>query len=227
MTTQGSGTDHGFNNPATQEQRARILREQERNINTRSAMTSVIDPILAGRFAPQAKADFTVGRDPVVNYPRLPASSPWQQEQPGLEPPFPEDINFVEAVGTPVEQERAYLQSTAVSVEHSAEAPTASPPQWQSDDADPLPPLLSGSATAASPASVTSRRGEADALGSGPVLHSGDRQLAANHLPPPIAADGSPPFSNSGPPSIAEPSREGRTPREERSKAGTITRRFG
>ena len=76
--TQAPTSRAGFDNPATQEQRARLLREQERTINTRSALTEVLTPSDGGRFA--KRGDFTVGKDEVVHYPQLPSNSPWQQE---------------------------------------------------------------------------------------------------------------------------------------------------
>ena len=169
MTQQGNATNPGFDNPATQEQRARILREQERNINTRSAMTSVIDPSLAGRFAKEARHDFTVGKDEIVNYPRLPQGGPWGSgPQVGLEPPFDGDINFVEACGTQAEIERS-IAEVAVGPTPSDSLAGLSP--LPADDAD-LP--IAGSATAASlsaaaqvPASYARQSGGADpALGS-------------------------------------------------------------
>jgi hypothetical protein len=106
MTQQGNATNLGFDNPTSQEERSRILRE-ERQTNTRAAMTSLLEPALAGRFAATAKADFTIGRDPVVNYPTLPANSPWQQLQPGVEEPTGYEIDFVPAVGEQFEIDRA------------------------------------------------------------------------------------------------------------------------
>ena len=186
--TQGSGTDHGFDNPTSQSERARLFREQERTINTRSAMTSVLDPSLAGRFAKEAKADFTVGNSPSVEYPRLPEGGPWGSgPQVGDEPPFPEDISYVPPCGEPHEAARA--AEIAASVEHSAEAPAAaSPQQRQSADADPLPPLLSGSA---------------------PTGSSEGQNLAGQSpptsAPPDVAVATARPFSNSVHPSPPSP----------------------
>jgi hypothetical protein len=157
MTTQGSGTDHGFNNPTTQEQRARILREADR-ANTLAAQQAMLEPSLGGRFAKEARHDFTVGRDARVEYPRLPPSSPWAQQQPGLEPPFPEDINFVEACGTQAEIERsiAAVAEPVGPTPADSHAEVLSPP---SAIAGPSPLLADQQpAPLTAPASVTSGR---------------------------------------------------------------------
>jgi hypothetical protein len=90
---------------ASQEERARIIRE-ERTLNTRSALQQVLDPILAGRFAKEAKADFTVGRDEAVHYPRLP-SGPWSGPQPPPEEPLGFSVEEMPVMGEPFEVERA------------------------------------------------------------------------------------------------------------------------
>lgn len=223
-------TDHGFDNQTTQADRARILREADRAINTRAAISAVLDPSLGGRFAKEAKADFTVGRDPVVSYPRLPANGPWGAgPQVGEEPPFPEDISYVPPCGEPHEAEaatRLLLSVEAAEVFSSlgTEAGSQLPPPATA--ADPLPPLLSGSATSAPTISALAP----GVVGADPPLagqsssDSSDQPLAASHLPP---ADGSSPFFNSAPPSIADhaPNEGGVTSRV--SKAGSLHRRFG
>jgi hypothetical protein len=92
---------------ASQEERAKLLRE-ERQINTRSAMQEVIDPRMAGRFATQSKPDFTIGKDEVVHYPRLPGNSPWQQEQPPPEEPLGFSVEEMPPMGEPHEIAHAY-----------------------------------------------------------------------------------------------------------------------
>jgi hypothetical protein len=84
--------------PLSREEKLRIL-EDERRANTRAAMQAVLDPTLAGRFAKEVKADFTVGRDEAVHYPRLP-SGPWGSgPQVGLEPPLGFSVNDLEPTG--------------------------------------------------------------------------------------------------------------------------------
>jgi hypothetical protein len=70
MTTQAPTSRASFDNPATAEERARIIREQ-RTVNTRSAMTSVLEPSAGGRFA-KALGEYTVGALPRSNIPRFP-----------------------------------------------------------------------------------------------------------------------------------------------------------
>ena len=70
-------------------------------------MTSLLDPSLAGRFAQQAKPDFTVGRDPRVDYPRI-AGGPWGSgPQPGLEPALGFSVNDLEPTGELHELQRS------------------------------------------------------------------------------------------------------------------------
>ena len=96
-----------YSQEASREEKARILREQDRAINTLAAHQAMLDPSLGGRFAKTVAADFTVGRDPTVEYPRLPSGSPWSQTQPPPEEPFNVDIQYVEPCGTPAEIERS------------------------------------------------------------------------------------------------------------------------
>ena len=104
-----------YSQEASREEKARILREADRAINTRAAITSLLDPTLSGRFAKTVAADFTVGRDPAVNYPRLPGG-PWGGgPQVPEEPPLGIDVSYVEPCGEPFEAERAYLLSAATS----------------------------------------------------------------------------------------------------------------
>jgi hypothetical protein len=133
--TQAPTSRTSFDNPTTQEQRARIL-EDERRTNTRAAMQAMLDPSLGGRFAKEVKADFTVGNSPRVEYPRLP-SGPWGNgPQVPDEPALGFSVNDLEPTGETFE------------VEHSVEtAPAASPP-GQRTDADPSP-QIPGSDTSA------------------------------------------------------------------------------
>lgn len=206
----------GFDNPTSQEERAKLLREQ-RTINTRSALQQVLDPSLAGRFAATAKADFTVGRDEVVNYPRI-AGGPWGAgPQVPNEEPFPIDISYVEPCGTEEEISRS-LSALADAVgppPADSDAEVLSPPSAPADLASPL----LGSATASSPPAIASPPASGAVTtptsfgSSGPSPSSEDRQLAQ-------------------PSALAEPSREGRTGRDELvQKAGAFSRpsfrRFG
>jgi hypothetical protein len=108
-------TDRPFDNPTSQSERAAILKvEADRAINSLRAQTEVLTPSGGGRFA-RALGQYTIGSEEVPNYPG--ASAPWSGPQVGLEPPFPEDINYVEVCGTPAEVERAAAIAAA------AEAP--------------------------------------------------------------------------------------------------------
>jgi hypothetical protein len=59
-------TDLAFSQSVSAEEKAAIL-QNEKRLNTRAAMHAVLDPSLSGRFAKEAKADFTVGRDEAVH----------------------------------------------------------------------------------------------------------------------------------------------------------------
>jgi hypothetical protein len=109
--TQAPTSNTPFSQSASPEEKAAIL-QNEKRLNTRAAMQAVLDPSLAGRFAKEAKADFTVGRDPTVEYPKLPEGSPWRQQQPPNEEPFGIDIQYVEPCGTDAEVERGSVAST-------------------------------------------------------------------------------------------------------------------
>jgi hypothetical protein len=95
-------TDIPFSNP-TRDEKLRVL-EELRRTNTRSAYTGVTSPVAGGRFA-KVLGECTVGSQQVPNYPA--ANSPWSGPQVGLEPPFPEDIQYVEPCGTPEEIAKA------------------------------------------------------------------------------------------------------------------------
>jgi hypothetical protein len=171
--TQGSGTDHGFDNPTTQSERARLLRE-ERSLNTRSALQQVLDPSLSGRFAKEARHDFTVGRDEVVSYPRLPETSPWRQQQPPPEEPFGVDIGYVEPCGTDAEIARAAEIAAAGGRYSSLPSPSGSvaddPPALPGSSApgpSPLPEVTSPLSSDDSATDPTSSLGVADPPSSG------------------------------------------------------------
>jgi hypothetical protein len=144
-----------------------------------------------GRFA-KALGEYTVGSAPTVEYPKLPDGSPWRQQQPPNEEPFGIDIQYVEPCGTDAEIERAAAIADSAATDNllggSCADAEVSPP---SAKADPLPPLLTGSATSApltsSVASVAVGRevGGADpSLGSSGPSFAGDQQLAAGPSPP-------------------------------------------
>jgi hypothetical protein len=184
--SQAPGAKVPFNNPTSQAERAATLRE----------MHSVVSPEAGGRFA-QRMIEHINTRGPTLEYPRLPAGSPWSSDPVGLEPPFPEDISYVPPCGEPHEAEAAARLLSVEPVGLLSPLPGA--------DADPLPPRLP--------------LGSANLAGSSPPTSAPQ--------PPDVVAETARPFSNSAQPSIADASREGRTRREERSKAGRLTRRFG
>jgi hypothetical protein len=105
MTTQGSGTDLPFSQSASPEEKARILLEQDRGA-TRASYNNVVAPAAGGRFARELP-ERTVGEAPFVDYPRLPAGSPWSQLQPPPEEPTGYEIDLVPAVGEQFEIDRA------------------------------------------------------------------------------------------------------------------------
>jgi hypothetical protein len=92
------------NNPASQQARATLIKDEGRAINTRRAMTELIDPSQGGRWA---KPDRVTGAEPFVDYPRLPAGSPWAQTQPPPEEPLGIDLSYVEPCGTEEEIRRS------------------------------------------------------------------------------------------------------------------------
>jgi hypothetical protein len=231
--TQAPTSNTPYSQEASREEKAAILREADRAINTRVAYGKVIDPEAGGRFAKEAKADFTVGRDEVVSYPRLPAGGPWGGgPQVPEEPPFSVDISYVEPCGEPFEAERAAAILEA-SAEHSAA--TVSPPVRQSDEAgfshlfppamaDLASPLLGSANSAPLTSSVASvavgcEVGGADpssSLGSGPRASSEGQQLAAPSVDAAVA-------SVAADANRAEHVRGGAA----LSSRGSMTRRFG
>jgi hypothetical protein len=135
--TQAPTSNTPYSTEASREEKAAII-QNEKRLNTRAAMQAVLDPTLAGRFAKSAKADFTVGRDEAVHYPRI-AGGPW-----GSGPQVPDEpaLGYSVEEMEVVEAERA-AAIAEVAAEDSAEAGTSSP----ATTAD-LPPLL-GSANSA------------------------------------------------------------------------------
>jgi hypothetical protein len=226
MTTQAPTSRTSFDNPASAEEKAAIL-QNEKRLNTRAAMQAVLDPSLSGRFAKEAKADFTVGRDEVVNYPRLPAGGPWGSgPQVGLEPPLGFSVNDLEPTGELHELQRSAATDNLLggSCEDAAfllgqQLAGVSPPL--ADDADLASPLLRSAPgpspvpEVTSPLSSDSRATDPTLGSSGPSSFTPDQHLAA---PPPDAA--------SAP-------REGANRAEHRrggaalSSRGSMTRRFG
>jgi hypothetical protein len=205
---------------ASREDKLRIAREADRAIaNTRSALTEVLTPAPSGRFAPQSKPDFTVGRDERVDYPRIP-SGPWGSgPQVPDEPALGFSVDDLEPCGEPFEQERAYLQSAATSLSSgdgelagsqlpppavaASLSSTAGPAEGPSPAPEESSPLSSDDS--ATDPTLSSR-------GSGSII-TPNRQLAA-----PLVD--------------AEASRKRDTPREELRRGGAvpstgITRRFG
>jgi hypothetical protein len=219
--------------PPTREDKLRIL-EESRRANTRSAYTGVASPVAGGRFA-KALGEYTVGATPTVEYPPLPDGSPWRQQQPPPEEPLGFSVEDMPVMGEPFEAERAYLISAATSLSSGDGDAEVTPP---SAKADPVPPLLPGSAASAPLTEPPAVGGADPSLGSTGPSFARDQQLAAGSSPstptspPPLdvaaarPVAGSPPFSNSAQPSIAQPFGEGRTRRKELSKAGSF-RRFG
>jgi hypothetical protein len=97
MTTQGSATKQPFNNPTSQAERARVIRD-EKWLNTRKALQEVLDPSLGGRFA-RARVEEQISP---TSYPRLPDNSPWHHDSVPDEEPFGIDIQSVAPCGEPV-----------------------------------------------------------------------------------------------------------------------------
>jgi hypothetical protein len=158
----------GFTNDASAEERAEMLKSEreQRQLNTRVAMSSLLDPEFAGgRFA---RPSMTVGDSPAPQYPA--AQSPWAGPQVPEEPPFPVDISYVEVCGEPFEAERAtHLLSVADELAVPLlTAMAGSPPPARQHEVDPLASPGSAeatpsSATASSPDVVT------DAVASPPL----------------------------------------------------------
>lgn len=107
-----------FHNPATQDEKAAQLgneaklRPGDHEPTTLHQLAQLGDTSLGGRFA----ADGVVsGTKPFVDYPAA-ATGPYGGPQPGIEPPFPTDISFVEPVGTFAEVQRSleeFVEETA------------------------------------------------------------------------------------------------------------------
>jgi hypothetical protein len=136
-----------FNNPSSHAERVallkaeaeRILQQQNRNINTRSALTEVISPSAGGRFARAAveQTNNASRSDPSQLYPQMPEGNPWRSDPVGLEPPFPGDISYVEPCGTLEEIER----SLSALAEPVAVSPAAAADPSVIADQEPTGPL--------------------------------------------------------------------------------------
>jgi hypothetical protein len=158
MTEQGGGTIP-YQQSTSQAQKvailkaeaARMLQQQNRAVNTRSAYHSVTDPSPGGRFA-KALGEFTVGSTPTVDYPHIP-SGPWSSSQPRPpdEEPLGFSVNDMIPVGELHEQLTEQVSAVAPPIGSSSPSPTGR-------GADPSP--LGGQPTAAPlPASPTPRDG--------------------------------------------------------------------
>jgi hypothetical protein len=137
----------------TREEKLRIIMEADRAVNTLAAHQALLEPGLAGRFAKESRHDFTVGKTPTVEYPRLPSNSPWQQEQPPPEEPTGYEINAMDPVGSPEEIERSaqlLFDSVADSPATDAEASPTSALVGPS----PLPDRPTATPPSATPASM-------------------------------------------------------------------------
>ena len=99
----------GSNNAVT-------LRAGDREPTTLHAMAN-LDTSLDGRFG---KADRVSGDAPTVDYPRLPASSPWACDPIGLEPPLGIEVDALEPTGTPAEVAASFVGAEASAVSPSA-----------------------------------------------------------------------------------------------------------
>ena len=198
----------------SREDKLRVLEElRQDRPGTRAAYNNIVSPEPQGRWA---KPDRVTGREPFVDVPRLPASSPWAQQQPPDEMPTGYEINAMEPMGTDAEIERAYLLSTN-SVGPTPSDSLAGLSPHLADDAD-LPPLLrSATATSLPPeaispiapdARVVTSPTSSTSLGSDPSASSfaEDQDLVA-------------------PPVDAETSRDGETPRAEHRRGGAALSR--
>jgi hypothetical protein len=203
MTSRVTNSPHS---PPSQAERAKLIQE-ERLVNTRQALHLVIEPAAGGRFATALREQINP-----VQYPRQPSSSPWSQEGAGLEPPFPEDINFVEACGTLAEQERAAnLLAAAASLGGSDDAggPVRQP--------DPPVGLLDDQQLAA----------DQSLIGSPPFSNSGAGSLSSDLAtadPPSVATFSTVDVaSKAAGPHPSQPS----APASATAKGTSFTRRFG
>jgi hypothetical protein len=102
--TQAPTSKQAFSNPTTQSERAAILKEADRAINTLRAQTNITDPVAGGRWS-RIKGEYTVGSEQVPNYPG--ASAPWSGPQVPDEPPLGYSVEDMEVVGSTEEVERA------------------------------------------------------------------------------------------------------------------------
>jgi hypothetical protein len=95
-------TDLAFSQSASPEEKAAIL-QNEKRLNTRVAMSSLLDPPAGGRFAKPSPPV-----DPAKLYAPLPPSSPWGSgPQVGLEPPLGFSVNDLEPTGELHELQRS------------------------------------------------------------------------------------------------------------------------
>jgi hypothetical protein len=93
-----------FNSPASQAERASILKEQARSLqeertkNTRVAYNQVVDPSAGGRFAKPSQSP-----DPAKLYPAQPPHSPWHHDPVPDEEPLGFSVEDMLPVGEPHE----------------------------------------------------------------------------------------------------------------------------
>ena len=175
-----------FDNPASQEERAEVLKAD--TANTRVAYGDVVDPLPQGRWKKPSPP-----QDPTTLYPRI-ASGPWGSgPQVPDEPPLGIDVSYVEPCGEPFEQERAAEIAAAgsgySSLPSDSEADLASPLLGSAPGPSPVPEVSSplSSDDSATDPTPSSSRGSTAGLSSS----SDQRQLA--HPSPlfgPVHAEG-------------------------------------
>jgi len=89
-------TERPYENEASQRERKAVLK----NDTYLARAQATVGEELGGRFQKLAKT--TVTGVPTV--PKQPATSPWAEPDPNVEPAFGVDINYVEPIGTRAEQ---------------------------------------------------------------------------------------------------------------------------
>jgi hypothetical protein len=107
--TQAPTANPRYSQETSQSEKSALLKEQAarlqelRHLNTRAALTQVLDPAPSGRWA---KPIQKTGQDPTTLYPAQPPDSPWHHDPVPPENSLGYSVEDMEPVGQPGEIER-------------------------------------------------------------------------------------------------------------------------
>jgi hypothetical protein len=115
-----------FINDAPQSVR-RAVTENDRRVHKATYYAHAASEAAGGRFARQTQS-MTVGSRPLVEYPVLPASSPWHRDPVPAEEPLNVDLSIAPIVGEVFEVEKSLAESPSG---EGIKDPPTSPPDDQ------------------------------------------------------------------------------------------------